>query len=56
MPAASLVVDTAKTAIADCGHTGKNEDVGVEQLPKEMHEMKLTDDKVDHKDDKVRSI
>ncbi|CAN6484895.1 unnamed protein product [Victoria cruziana] len=52
MPAASLVVDTAKTAIADCGHTGKNEDVGVEQLPKEMHEMKLTDDKVDHKDDK----
>lgn len=27
---------------------------GVESLPKEMHDMKLRDDKVDHSDDKVR--
>lgn len=26
---------------------------GVESLPKEMHDMKLRDDKVDHSDDKV---
>ncbi|XP_031474803.1 shaggy-related protein kinase epsilon-like [Nymphaea colorata] len=52
LPATSLVVDTANTEITDCGFTGKNEDAGVEQLPKEMHEMKLTDDKVDHQDDK----
>lgn len=26
---------------------------GVESLPKEMNEMKLRDDKVDHHDDKV---
>lgn len=26
---------------------------GVESLPKEMHGMKLRDDKVDHSDDKV---
>jgi len=26
---------------------------GVDTLPKEMHDMKLRDDKVDHSDDKV---
>lgn len=44
-----LETDTSSSIIADIGRTEKD---GVDQLPKEMHEMKIKDDKKDINDDK----
>jgi hypothetical protein len=53
----ATVLSQGELAMATVASTsltgGKAGSSGVDQLPKEMHDMKIRDEKVDHSDDKV---
>ncbi len=49
-----FLVEMAMATVGSTSLIGGNVgSCGVDQLPKEMHDMKIRDEKVDHSDDKV---